>query len=369
MRARRTAVAATTAALLVALTTGLLTALPVQPAQAAVPACSRGLVALTFDDGPARAVTPRLVRLLRERRVPATFFMVGSRVRTAPAEARLVARNGFVVANHTWSHPQLTRVGNATIRSELRRTAQELRHHGVAPSRLMRPPYGAIDTRVRSVLRGMGLVPVLWTIDSRDWTPGTSRQVADRVLAGLRPHRTNIVLQHDGVRRSPASVEAVPRIVRVARARGYCFTHLDANGRPAVPVPRLRMSVGGGREAGRVPVRVTLTLDRPTSRVVTVRLTTASGTARGGVDYTSLARTVRFPVGTTRATVSVPVVNDALHEGVERFAGRLTSPSGLRLATVARTATIVSDDPAPPPPTPTPTPAPTPNPPSTTPAG
>ena len=119
MRTRHSAVTATTAALLVALTTGLLTALPGPSAQAAVPPCSRGLVALTFDDGPAHIVTPRLVRLLRERRVPATFFMVGSRVRTAPADARLVARNGFVVANHTWSHPQLTRVGNATIRSEM----------------------------------------------------------------------------------------------------------------------------------------------------------------------------------------------------------------------------------------------------------
>lgn len=365
MRARRTAVAATTAALLVALTTGLLAALPGPPAQAAVPACSRGLVALTFDDGPARGVTPRLVRLLRERRVPATFFMVGARVRTAPAEARLVGANGFVVANHTWSHAQLTRLGNAAIRSELRRTTRELRSHGIAPSRLMRPPYGAINTRVRSVVRGIGMVPVLWTIDSRDWTPGTSRQVADRVLARLRPHRTNIVLQHDGVGRSPASVEAVPRIVSVARARGYCFTHLDANGRPAIPVPRLRMSVAGGRESGRVPVRVSLVLDRPTSRAVTVRLTTAPGTARSGVDYTSVARTLRFPVGTTRATVSVPVVDDALHEGVERFAVRLSSPSGLRLVTTARTATILSDDPEPPPPPPTSTPTPTP----TTPTG
>ncbi len=360
MRARRPSVTATTAALLVALTTGLLTLLPGSPAQAAVPACSRGLVALTFDDGPARGVTPRLVRLLRERRVPATFFMVGSRVRTAPAEARLVAANGFVVANHTWSHPQLTRLGSAAIRSELRRTSRELRGHGIVPSRLMRPPYGAVDARVRSVVRGMGMVPVLWTIDSRDWTPGTSRQVADRVLAGLRPHGINIVLQHDGVRRSPASVEAVPHIVRVARSRGYCFTHLDANGRPAVPVPLLRMSVTGGREAGRVPVRVTLTLDRPTSRAVTVRLTTAPGTALSGRDYTAVSRTVRFPVGATRATVAVPVVDDALREGVERFAVRLSSPSGLRLATAARTATIVSDDPAPPPPpTPTPTPTPT----------
>ena len=110
-----------------------------------------------------------------------------------------------------------------------------MRATGLSPSHLMRPPYGAIDDRVRRVVHELGLVPVLWDVDPRDWAGGTAAAIARRVLDALRPHRRNIVLQHDGVANSPASIAAVQRIVRVARSRGYCFVGLDALGQPAPP--------------------------------------------------------------------------------------------------------------------------------------
>lgn len=192
--------------------------------------CSAGLVALTFDDGPNPAVTGRLVRTLRELKVPATFFMVGAHVDAHPELARLVQRNGFVIANHTWNHPMLTHRSNPEIRDQLLATRSAFARHHLAPSRLMRPPYGDIDGRVRRVVRELGLIPVLWSIDSRDWAGGDAVAIAHRILVGLRPHRTNLVLQHDGVENSPASLAAVPIVVRKARERGYCFTHLDATG-------------------------------------------------------------------------------------------------------------------------------------------
>jgi peptidoglycan/xylan/chitin deacetylase (PgdA/CDA1 family) len=198
--------------------------------------CRAGLVALTFDDGPSSTVTPRLVKILTKRKVEATFFMVGSRIHTAPAAARLVQRSGFTIGNHTYTHAQLTHLSDARIRHQLRSTRREMREHGVTPSNLMRPPYGDISRRVRIDIRGLGLVPVLWTIDSRDWAGGTSQQIADRILGALRRHGTNVVLQHDGVTNSPNSVGAVPIVVRKARERGFCFTHIGPHGGPAVPV-------------------------------------------------------------------------------------------------------------------------------------
>ncbi|MFL6059818.1 MAG: polysaccharide deacetylase family protein, partial [Marmoricola sp.] len=112
--------------------------------------CPAGLVALTFDDGPSAAVTPRLVRSLVKRHVPATFFMVGSRIHTAPAAGRMVARAGFTIGNHTWSHADLERLSDGAIRHQLRTTRREMREHGIVPSDLMRPPYGAISPRVRT---------------------------------------------------------------------------------------------------------------------------------------------------------------------------------------------------------------------------
>lgn len=337
-----------------ALAVGALLLAPPSLAAQSVPACSRGLVALTFDDGPATTVTPRLLTLLADRNVQATFFMVGSRVRTAPREARLVASNGHVIANHTWSHTDLTRLGDSSIRNELATTRQELQRVGLTPSKLMRPPYGATNARVNKVVRGAGYVPVLWTIDTKDYAGGTASQIAERVLSRLRPHKVNIVLQHDGVRRSPTSVEAVPQIVKGARARGYCFTTLSSSGLPAVPVPSLRMSVTNAKEAGKVPAHVTLTLDRPTSRQVSVVVSTVGGTATPEEDFTSVSRRVVFPVGATKATLNIPVIDDLAFEGVERFSVRLRSASGLKLRDTSRTVSITSDDaqPAPPPPPP-----------------
>ncbi len=310
-----------------------------------VSACSAGLVALTFDDGPSAAVTPGLVRLLEDRRVPATFFMVGERVAAAPATARLVSRHGFQVANHSYHHALMTSQSTAAVRGTLRSTATALRSAGAVPSGLMRPPYGGIDDRVRAAVRSVGLVPVLWDVDSRDWEGGSSAAITRSVLGQLRPHARNIVLQHDGVTNSPASVAAVPSIVRTARARGYCFTSLGPGGRPVVPVPRAslrRTTVREGQTA-----RVVVRLDRPTSRPTRVRLTTSAASATAGRDYRGVARWVRFETGQTRAVIRVAVREDRLDEPVERFRVRLGHPSGLTLGHGLSTVRIADNDPAP----------------------
>ncbi|GAB3858413.1 hypothetical protein GCM10028801_18430 [Nocardioides maradonensis] len=196
----------------------------------------RGLVALTFDDGPAPGTTEHLVRILQHLGVRATFFMVGYRVAAAERTVRAVTDAGFAIGNHTWAHRDLALQSAADARVALVRTERALRRAGVGTGRLMRPPYGSLDGTARQVIRSLGLVPVLWTIDSLDWQSGSTRQIAHRILSALRPGPDNVVLQHDGVDRSPISVRAVPIVVRAARRRGYCFVELDRNGHPRWPV-------------------------------------------------------------------------------------------------------------------------------------
>ena len=333
-----------------ALGIALLVVAPADPAVGAPSApapCSAGLVALTFDDGPALVVTRQLIDVLSIRHVPATFFMVGSRVAAHPRLARIVARHGFVIGNHTYRHEALTTLSASGIRSTLSRTRRALVRAGVRPSHLVRPPYRATDARVQRVVESMGLTQVLWTVDSRDWEWGTPSQVAARVLGALRPHQPNIVLLHDGVGRSPITVTAVSKIISVARHRGYCFAALGPSGRAAPPVPTVRASAGAAVEGATSEssrVRVTLHLDQPTSRRVSVRVHTVSGTAVAGEDFLGVRQRVTFRVGATQRSVAVWVLGDDLCEEPETFSVVLDRPRGLTIRRAEITVSILDDD-------------------------
>jgi peptidoglycan/xylan/chitin deacetylase (PgdA/CDA1 family) len=197
-----------------------------------------GTIALTFDDGPNPVHTPRLMRILLARQVPATFFMVGSLVKQYPGLTHTLQRRGFGIANHSWSHAELPALSSAAVRRQMQWTTAAFRAAGVRPSRLMRPPYGAVDHRVRVLTRQLGMKVLLWTVDSNDWRGGSSGAIAGRILSQLRPHQLNVVLQHDGVWNSAASVAAVPVVIAKARQRGYCFVALHGTRPAAAPTTR-----------------------------------------------------------------------------------------------------------------------------------
>lgn len=207
-------------------------------------------VALTFDDGPS-FYRPQTLAILRDKRVPATFFDVGLRVDANPQLARFEAAEGHVVLNHTYRHPMLIALGDADIRSAVLDGEAALSRAGVQlPYRIVRPPYGAIDGRVQAVLTSIGYRSVLWT-GSNLWIlwPGTSldydpsrtaAQIRDAVLFDTY-FNGSIVLLHDGPIDSPAgaaTVDALPQIIDAARQRGVCFGVIGRDGTVvAAPAP------------------------------------------------------------------------------------------------------------------------------------
>jgi peptidoglycan-N-acetylglucosamine deacetylase len=301
-------------------------------ASAAVVPCSRGLVALTFDDGPRSIVTPKLLTLLRNRRVPATFFVVGQRVRALPNATRRASKLGFKIGNHTFAHENLTHLSDARVKRTLLRTQRAIRAAGARPSTLMRPPYGSINRRVRRLVRQVGLVPVLWTVDPRDWDARSATSIARSTIRQLRPHTRNVVLLHDGVANSTSTLQAVPRIIRSARGLGYCFAGLDSRGVPRPPVPLVRVSDASATERpGGSVMRATVTLDRATSRRTSVRVRTIAGTATAGSDFRGLDKRVWFPVGTRKRVVNVRVRDDLRDEPNEQITIRLSQSRGQRV--------------------------------------
>jgi peptidoglycan-N-acetylglucosamine deacetylase len=148
-------------------------------------ACAGGVVALTFDDGPAPA-TSELLDILAREGLRATFFVLGKHVAQYPDLARRIVADGHAIANHSYTHPDLTTLPGGEIESELRRTQQAVLEVTGADVVFARPPYGESNDEVSRQLSTAGLEEVIWTVDSRDWT-GVSAEELLRAVAMTQP--------------------------------------------------------------------------------------------------------------------------------------------------------------------------------------
>jgi len=154
-------------------------------------------LALTFDDGPNPAITPRLLDLLGRNGVRATFFLIGRFVRACPELAREIAARGHVVGNHTDTHPNLIWLSSAHIAEELGRCQESIAEAtGAVKPRWMRPPYGFRGPHLDAEVRRQGIQGVvMWTVIGYDWKP----QPAERLIARLRRvGGGDLVVLHDG---------------------------------------------------------------------------------------------------------------------------------------------------------------------------
>jgi peptidoglycan/xylan/chitin deacetylase (PgdA/CDA1 family) len=192
------------------------------------------VVALTFDAGANADAVPSILQTLKAKNVPATFFLTGQWVRSFPVETNAIAVAGFVVGNHSDTHPQFTTLSDAQIVAQVQNAHQSIfLTSGVETRPLFRFPFGDVDSRVLGTVNSLGYVGVRWTVDTLGWqgTSGgmTVQRVIDRVLAGLQPGE--IVLMHVGSHptdRSMLDAAALPWIIDAIRARGYGFVTMSA---------------------------------------------------------------------------------------------------------------------------------------------
>jgi peptidoglycan/xylan/chitin deacetylase (PgdA/CDA1 family) len=129
------------------------------------------LIALTFDDGPYPIYTPMLLDVLRDLRVPATFFLIGHDAQQWPEITRRIEADGNEIADHTYSHPNLDEETAAKVRQEILegRDALWALSHDPAVRVYMRPPHGRFTESTLQVAQSLGYSVVLWTDDSGDW--------------------------------------------------------------------------------------------------------------------------------------------------------------------------------------------------------
>ncbi len=196
-------------------------------------------IAMTYDDGPHPSNTPRLLDMLAARGIKATFFTVGRNVAAYPNIMRRMVAEGHEIANHTWTHPYLSKLGDSSVRSELQRSHDALVNiTGQAP-RMYRPPYGAITARQKQwIYSEFGYPSILWSVDPQDWKTRNAASTRSRILAETRPG--SIILVHDI---HPSSIDAMPGTLDGLLARGFRF----------VTVSQL-ISISQGRGPGAAPV-------------------------------------------------------------------------------------------------------------------
>jgi len=225
-------------------------------------------IAITFDDGPHGTNTPRLLDMLKQRKIHATFFMVGQCVAEYPAIVKRMVAEGHEVANHSWSHPQLSSMTEASVREQLQRTHDAIiAACGVAP-KTMRPPFGAFTARQRAWSHGeWGYKCILWDVDPLDWKVRNAEHVKNEILKAAVPG--SIILAHD-IHKS--TIDAMPETLDGLLAKGFKFatvSELLAMDKPlppkpkATPAPKPDPAVAVKAEAATAPVAPPATKPQP----------------------------------------------------------------------------------------------------------
>ncbi len=190
----------------------------------------RKLIALTFDDGPYPPYTQRLLALLAEKNVHATFFMVGENAAKHPDVVRQVQKEGHQIALHAGRHQDLLKLSADAAARNIAYGKKTLEDITGRPVLYMRPPHGFKDWSVVHAINNAKLTIVNWSIIPRDWTNPGAQVIADRVCEAAAPGA--IVLLHDGdspKMQAPRdqTIEATGIIIDTLRAQGYEFVTIE----------------------------------------------------------------------------------------------------------------------------------------------
>ncbi len=176
-------------------------------------------VALTFDDGPDPYYTEMLLDGLKERKVQATFFVTGVHAEQNPKIIARMYAEGHLVGNHTYSHIQLKTTNREKYKEELLKTSQILQDITGEPVQFVRPTYGTWDKKLEKEL---DMLPVMWTVDPRDWCQSSAACIAQSVVKKVK--EGDIILLHD---QYDPSVKAALMIVDELKKQGYEFVTVD----------------------------------------------------------------------------------------------------------------------------------------------
>lgn len=184
-------------------------------------------VALTFDDVPDPRFTPQILDVLKEHHVRATFFIVGNRAEKHPDLVKRIVKEGHVVGNHSYNHPQFSKLSMSAFRKQILRTGEIIQRLTGYTPKMIRPPYGDINEEQLKWAARNHYSIVNWNVDSLDWKGIGKEAVKRNVLSTVG--QGSIILQHAGggtTSNLSGTIDALPDIIRTLKNKGYSFVTL-----------------------------------------------------------------------------------------------------------------------------------------------
>jgi peptidoglycan/xylan/chitin deacetylase (PgdA/CDA1 family) len=174
---------------------------------------------MTFDDGPHATLTPKLLDLLAQEKIKATFFVLGENAQRHPEILKRAVAEGHEIGNHSWSHPNLAKLSNEALRGQLKRTDDVIVQAIGSHPKIMRPPYGELTPKQRQWVNSeFGYKVILWDVDPLDWKEPGPSIVAQRIIQGTKPG--SIMLSHDI---HAQTITAMPETFDALLAKGFKF--------------------------------------------------------------------------------------------------------------------------------------------------
>ena len=178
-------------------------------------------IALTFDDGPHPRYTPKILKILDEYKIKATFFVIGQNIENYPETAKLLAGSGCEIGNHTFSHKNIRKLEPKDIALEMKKCRDVLRDVCGVSTHLIRPPEGAYNTALEELCDDGDYSIILWNIDTRDWAHTPVEDIVKNIYDNVKGG--DIILMHDYISGYSPTCEVLSIIIPELIEKGYEF--------------------------------------------------------------------------------------------------------------------------------------------------
>lgn len=182
------------------------------------------LIALTFDDGPDKKYTNKILDILAEHEVKATFFVVGKQVESYPDTMKRIVDEGHAVGNHSWDHKNFTQLKPDQMKQQIAKTNEAIKAAAGIETTWFRLPYGAQNNQVKKTITDTGNSNILWTVDTRDWAGTSPEAMMDNVKRNAKPN--GIILMHSFGGKGGKldnTVAFLPDLIQYLKEQNYTF--------------------------------------------------------------------------------------------------------------------------------------------------